>query len=494
MELEAQVAKRAKSIFTQDIEGLADAATALHVRLQDRIRRAILNGSFAPRSRLPSSRLLARDFKVSRHTIELTLDNLQAEGFIERKPRMGTFVAATLPQRELAPMRVPTERRDSITYKPSRRGAAAALYPPQSEPAGSWAFKPSIPALDLFPKRLWAKMVARSFVRHDINPWEYGISAGLKDLRRAITVHVAATRGVICTAEQVIVVTSTQQAVHLAAHVVCDAGDTVWFEEPGHPMVRHVLQSAGLEVVPVPVDADGFDPQLALWKSPRAKLVHVTPSHQYPTGVLMPLERRIALLEWSRTHDGWILEDDYDGDFQYEGRPLASLQALDPGGRVIYMGSFSKMMFPALRLAYIVVPEVLVSVFDSMKHLADGFTALHTQAALAEFIEEGHLAAHLRNMRIEYDVRRRALIKAIAPLEGALRLGPTNAGLHVAAYLKIPLSDEEIVNHCAARGIYLHPLSRYFADKPQPGLLFGFACASPEQIARGMAIVESAFH
>ena len=483
------MAKHAKSVFAQDVEGLISADLPLHLRVQGRIRATILNGSFAPGSRLPSSRLLACDFKVSRHTVEWALSDLEAEGFIERKRGSGTYVATAIPLRELVPSGALALPIESCAHEPSRRGNAISIYATQAEPVVARAFHSSSPALDLFPKRIWSRLVRRALSRRDIDPWGYGASAGLKELRRAVAEHVAVTRGIRCVAEQIIVVTSIQQAIDLAARVLCDVGDDAWFEEPGYPIGRYLLRSAGLNVVPIPIDADGFDPERALQTAPHAKLAYVTPSHQYPTGALMPLDRRLALLEWARTRGGWILEDDYDGDFRYEGRSPAALQALDPGGRVIYIGTFTKMMFPALRLSYMVVPEELVSIFDTMKHLADGFTTLHTQVALAEFIDGGHLAAHLRHMLREYDTRRLALIEAIAPLAGLLELGPASAGFHVTAYLKGDQDDRAVAQACARRGVDLHPLSPFYVNKPRPGLLFGFACACPEQIARGMTIV-----
>ena len=487
------MANHAQSVFVQDVEGLTSADLPLHLRVQRRIRTTILNGGFAPGSRLPSSRLLACDFKVSRHTVEWALSDLEAEGFIERKRGSGTYVAMTIPQLELVPSGVLALPGNSCAQEPSRRSNAISIYSTQAEPAAARAFTPSIPALDLFPKRIWSRLVSRALSRRDIDSWGYGASAGLKELRRAVAEHVAVTRGIRCGADQIVVVTSIQQAVDLAARVLCDVGDDAWFEEPGYPIARYLLQSAGLNVIPVPTDADGFDLDRALQMAPHGKLAYVTPSHQYPTGALMTLDRRLALVEWARTRGGWILEDDYDGDFRYEGRSLAALQALDPGGRVIYIGTFTKMMFPALRLSYIVVPEKLVSIFDTMKHLADGFTALQTQAALTEFIDGGHLAAHLRHMLREYNTRRLTLIEAIAPLAGLLELGPSRAGLHVAAYFKGDQDDRAIVQACGRRGIDLHPLSNYYANKPRLGLLFGFACASPEEIVRGMTIVRESF-
>jgi GntR family transcriptional regulator/MocR family aminotransferase len=483
--------KHARSVLAQDVEGLNDTL-ALHVRVQDRIRSAIVGGNFRPAMRLPSSRTLARDFGVSRHTVEWAFANLEAEGFIERRQGAGTFVAKAPPERVQPPAGERAATGAAPDRVPSKRGTVIASYPFQAQAVALRAFVPSIPAHDLFPHKIWSRAMARALARSKPDDWAYGTSTGQAELRRAIAVHVAAARGVSCSPEQVIVVTSTQQGIDIAARVLCDEGEEAWIEEPGYPPIRHLLTAAGLRPVPVTVDAYGFDTEKAMALAPRARLACVTPSHQYPSGALMSLERRNALLDWARERKGWIIEDDYDGDFRYVGRPLAALQALDPEGRVIYIGTFNKTMFPALRIAYLVVPDVMVDSFASAKHIVDGFTSLHAQSALAAFIEDGHLAAHLRRMLQVYDERRRALIAAVGTLEGALELGPADAGMHAPAYLATPRDDRALADAVSRRGIDLRPLSAFYAGVPRQGFLLGFAAATPEQIARGMKIVGAA--
>jgi len=252
------------------------------------------------------------------------------------------------------------------------------------------------------------------------------------------------------------------------------------------------LKAAGADVSPIPVDADGFDVEAALAIQPRARLAYVTPSHQYPSGGLMPLHRRLALLAWAARESGWILEDDYDGDLRYTGRPLASLQALDPAGRVIYIGTFNKMMFPALRLAFLVAPASLVEPFFAAKHMMDGHAPGHTQAALADFIQEGHLAAHLRRLVSEYDHRRGALLAELETLSADFETGTSDAGLHVTVYLRRLLNDRSIAMDCARVGVELHPLSKFYLGPPRPGFVMGFACSRPARTLTAMRLVARA--
>ena len=461
----------------------------LVARVEGRIRGAILSGSLAPGSRLPSSRILARDLKVSRHTVEWAFAQLQAQGFVVRKRGSGTFVARDIPEREQSPQSPPRRTRPPAPASLSRRGVAMTEFPGFREPIPGRAFTPSMPALELFPRQVWQRLVARALQRPGMTGWAYGPTAGLPELREAVAAHVSGTRGVGCSPDQVIIVSSGHQAIDLAVRILLDPGDVAWVEDPCYPTSSRLLRTAGAEVVPVPVDRDGFDVDTALSIDPRARLAYVTPSHQYPTGALMPLERRLALVAWAEREQGWILEDDYDGDFRYSGRPLAALQALDSAERVIYLGTFNKMMFPGLRLAFMVVPSGLIDAAMGAKHTMDAFAAGHTQAALAEFIREGHLATHLRRLLVEYDRRRGALLDALETVSDELEIGQSEGGMHLTVYLRRARDELAISQGCLAAGVALGGLRRYYQGCPRPGFVMGFACASPPRIHAAMRIV-----
>jgi GntR family transcriptional regulator/MocR family aminotransferase len=461
----------------------------LVVRVESRIRSAIMSGSLAPGSRLPSSRILAQDLKVSRHTVEWAFTQLQAEGFVIRRRGSGTFVARDIPEREQPPETPLRRARPPLLATLSRRGAVMASFPGFPEPLIGRAFIPSIPAVELFPRQIWQRLVGRALQRPGMTGWAYGPTGGLPELREAIAAHVSGTRGVVCAPDQVVIVSSGHQAIDLAARILLDPGDTVWVENPCYPTATRLFRAADAEVVPVPVDQEGFDVAAARAINPQARLAYVTPSHQYPTGAHMPLARRTALVAWAEREQGWIIEDDYDGDFRYAGRPLAALQALDSAGRVLYLGTFNKMMFPGLRLAFMVVPPGLIDPSLGAKHTMDAFAPGHTQAALAEFIREGHLATHLRRLVVEYDRRRRALLAALETVSDELEVGHSEGGMHLTVYLRRPLDERAIVERCGASGVTLSGLSRFYQGCPRHGFVLGFACASPSRIHAAMRTV-----
>ena len=482
--------KQPGSIQILDVDGLHDGeGQLLHLRAASHIRRAILSGNLAPGTRLPSSRVLAGDLKVSRPTIERAFDQLEAERFVVRRRGSGTFVATELPERERPPQPGPKTTQPTATPTLARRGLVLTTYPGHREPTVGSAFTPSMPALELFPRQVWARLMSRAVRRPGIECWTYGASAGLLELRRAIAAHVAGSRAVACSPDQVIVMSSAQQAIDMVARVLIDPGEAAWIEDPCYPPAAWLLRAAGAQLTPVPVDADGLDVDVARTLQPAARLAYVTPSHQYPGGGMMSLPRRRALLAWAATNDAWILEDDYDGDLRYAGRPLASLQALDAAGRVIYVGTCNKMMFPALRLAYVIAPPALVDPFMNAKHLMDGHAPGHTQAALAEFISEGHLASHLRRVLSEYDRRRHALLAELESMSDDLEVGPSDAGLHLAVYLRRALDDRSIAAECARLGVDLDPLSRFYLGPPRAGFVLGFACSRPARTRTAARLV-----
>jgi GntR family transcriptional regulator/MocR family aminotransferase len=313
-------------------------------------------------------------------------------------------------------------------------------------------------------------------------------------LRRAIAAHLGPARAVHCDAEQVLVLTSLQQGLDLIARVLLDPGDTAWMEDPGYPSARAAFQAAAVRLEPVPVDAEGLDVAAGSARCPNARLVYVTPSHQYPLGTTMSLSRRLALLDWARKAKAWVVEDDYDSEFRFAGRPISALQGLDRDGCVIYMGTFSKTLFPSLRLAYLVVPADLVEAFVAARAVVDRQTATLPQAVVADFLNEGHFIRHIRRMRTLYGARQEALVRAAKrELGGQLQVCPGETGLHVMGWLEQGHDDEEVSRVAAAANVEARPLSSYCVERRERGgLMLGFGAYDVRQIHDGMRRLASA--
>jgi GntR family transcriptional regulator/MocR family aminotransferase len=468
------------------------SSTPLHRQLYEEIRAAVLGGRLSAGARLPSTRSLAADLDISRNTVAAAFDQLLAEGYIAGRPGAGTFVAKELPDDLLrVSPRVPASAgAGAPALELSRRGrmlAATPVAPAVRDGVSASAFRPGIPALDAFPCDLWARLAARLYRQSRFDLFSYGDPAGHPPLRRAIAEYLRAARGVNCHWEQVIVTSGSQQALDLAARVLLDPGDTAWVEDPGYFGARGAWMAAGIRCVPVPVDAEGLSLAQGELLAPQARMTYVSPSHQYPLGVTMSLARRMALLAWARRRSAWIAEDDYDSEFRYAGRPLAALQGLDTGGRVIYIGTFSKVLFPALRLGYMVVPAGAVDAFAAARALADRHPPGPSQALVAEFLAEGHFARHIRRMRTLYAERQAALVSAARrECAGLLEVSPADAGMHLVAWLPKGSSDGEASRRAAAAGVIAPPLSAYYhAGVARPGLLLGYSSISRRKIYEG---------
>jgi GntR family transcriptional regulator/MocR family aminotransferase len=465
------------------------SSTPLHRQLYDEIRTAVLAGRLSAGARLPSTRTLASDLAISRNTVAGAFDQLLAEGYIASRPGAGTFVAKELPEELLRVSpgaRTPAGHRTPAPQL-SKRGrmlAATPVAPAARQGASACAFRPGIPALDAFPRDLWARIAARLYRQSKADIFSYGDPAGYPPLRRAIAEYLRAARGVNCIWEQVIVTSGSQQALDLAARVLLDPGDTAWVEDPGYCGARGAWTAAGVRCAPVAVDAEGLSVAHGESSAPQARMVYVSPSHQYPLGVTMSLARRMALLAWARRRSAWIAEDDYDSEFRYAGRPLAALQGLDTSGRVIYIGTFSKVLFPALRLGYMVVPDGTVDAFASARALADRHPPGPSQALVAEFLEEGHFARHVRRMRTLYGERQAALVSAARrEWAGLLDVSPADAGMHLVAWLPEGSSDREASNRAAAAGVTAPPLSAYCQSATaRPALLLGYSSVNARKI------------
>jgi len=349
-------------------------------------------------------------------------------------------------------------------------------------------FRIGEPALDLFPTRLWARLYARRARRSGAGLLGYGSDHGYRPLRVAIADYVSAARGANATPDQVILTRGTQQAVHLAARALLSPGDEAWVEDPGYLAARTLLAAAGATVVPVPVDAHGLVVDAGVRRAPRARLAHVSPSHQFPLGATLSLARRLALLDWAGAAGSWILEDDYDSEFRYVGSPIPSLQGLDTRDRVIYLGTFSKTMFPALRLGYVIAPPALVDLLRAAQSLTDHVAPSLEQATLAEFIEEGHFTRHVRTMRDAYAHRQDALLRGVRRELGDVVDAATAAtGMHLVAWLRDGMADDAAISQRAREaGVEAAPLSLYAVDaRVPPGLLLGFAAVRPADVGGG---------
>lgn len=474
------------------------AAEPLFRQLYNGLRAAILAGRLEGGTRLPPTRQLAEELEISRKTVVNAFEQLIAEGYLEGKVGSGTYVARVLPEEVLqVSRRAPPVT--SVTPTPqhiphlSAWGTSLPNRDTGSMAGGNTmqAFSPGIPALDEFPYRLWSRLAAHAWRLVEGNQLSYSDPLGYWPLREAIASYLKAVRGMNCEPEQVIIMTGIHQALALVSKLVLNLGETALMEDPSLPEVQQVLKDAGAAVVPVAVDQLGLSvEQLANDEQggQHARLVYVTPSHQYPSGVTMGLSRRLALLRWAARTGAWIVEDDYDSEYRYEGRPLAALQGLDQAGCVLYMGTFSKVLFPALRLSYLVVPAASRDLFASGRAALARQAPLMEQVVLTEFFTEGHFARHLRRMNGIYQERQAALIEAVQQrLAGELEIKPTATGLHVMGWLPPDVDDRHVWQLARARGVDVPPLSAHaLCPQPRGGLVLGYACVSPPEIRAGV--------
>ena len=456
--------------------------------LYECLRQAIREGTLPASSRLPPTRDLAAQLEISRNTVTHAYEQLLAEGYLRTRVGSGTFVAAVLPDRMLWSGSSVTNSAKSVAVasgggvvesqaRLSHRGQV--LIETAAASAVQWgAFVPGVPDVTMFPHRKFAQISARLWRKPDPELLSYSSGGGHSGLRRELATHLRQARSVNCDPDQIVITEGVHQAVDLTARLLADAGDKVWVEEPGYWGIRSVLLMNGLRVEAVPVDAEGMAPEAGQRGAP-PKLVFVTPSHQYPLGSVMSLSRRQALLAYATRRGSWIVEDDYDSEFRFSGYPIPSLQGLVDDAPVIYIGTFSKTLYPGLRIAFMVLPRRLAARFATARSELYREGHLMTQAAVASFMEAGLYAAHIRRMRLVYATRRQALIALVEKWLGPQWLHPldTNAGLHVV--LSLPeWMDDVAVSHAAQRhGVIVRPLSRYYAgSRRESGLLLGFAC------------------
>lgn len=458
-----------------------DAAVALPKfrQVQDQLRTAILRGHLRAGTRLPASRILAEELGLSRQTLVRVLENLKAEGYLEARQGAGTFVSAALPRQSPKPHFTPN-RGDASDIAPSKLSRIGDLSRNMSAEIGQMEQKPFLPnqpALDRFPFAVWRKCWNSVTRGGKAAAMGYGDVAGELALRQRISEHLALHRRDPCDPEQIVITPGGHAAFTLAALALADPGDGIWFEDPGPLTTSNLFRTLGLRLCPIDVDSDGMDVAGAMARYPDARLAFVMPSRHHPLGVTLSLPRRLALLEWARAKDSWIIEDDYDSEFRYDGAPLPSMRSVDSHDRVIYAGSFSKALYPGIRIGYLVLPPQLVGAFRNLSGLIHRSVPVEAQLALAEFIGGGHFASHLRRMRGLYAERREAFTEAgRAALAGLARIDSSESGLNALAWLEHSRGDRVAHRAVLEAGLKCYPLSDYTIATPRPGaLILGYA-------------------
>lgn len=457
----------------------------LYKRLYNAIRITILDASLKPSTRLPASRDLAKMLGLSRNTVLTVYDQLLAEGYLLTRKGSGTFVAETLPDSYLSSDSfVINSEQKKHSVKFSKRGSS--LLENASASAQQWgAFIPGVPDVNAFPHHIFSKIQARINRRPSAQELTYGSQGGSPELRHALVDHLRVARSVRCQPEQILITEGIHQAIDLITRMLCDPGDHVWFEEPGYWGIRNILRMNDMTICPQPVDKAGMVLPKNVQKDPR--LIFVTPSHQYPLGAVMSLRRRQQLLAIATKTASWIIEDDYDSEFRFSGQPIPALQGLTEDAPVIYIGTFSKTLYPALRLGYVVLPNPLVEKLKIAHSELYRGGHLLVQKALGLFIEEGHYATHIRRMRLLYAKRRAFLYELIVQHlgESALSEFNSNAGLHLILNLSDNCNDVAICQEATKQDVLVRPLSSYYMhqNNAHKGLIMGFACVEEEKMA-----------
>jgi GntR family transcriptional regulator / MocR family aminotransferase len=481
--------RRVPASFLPPIALDPGSAMPMYQQLSEWFRRAIIEGRLRPGQRVPSSRNLAEELRISRIPVLGAYEQLCAEGYLETFTGAGTCVARSIPEvRTKKPgAGIPRPAHSTRSHPLSERARSMVLS------ASPWlknmgAFRVGLPALDHLPLGVWSKLIHRHWREPSLELLTYGEPMGYLPFREAIAQYLGAFRGVRCEAAQIMITAGSQQALQLIAHALLDPGDCIWMEDPGYPGAHRALSMAGARLIPVPVDREGMNVSEGIRRCPDARAVYITPSHQFPLGTTLSAARRLALLDWAAHRGTWIVEDDYDSEFRFGGRPVPALQGLDPDGRVIYIGTFSKVLFPALRLGYMVLPKHLTEAFCATREATDTFSSPLYQIVMADFLLEGHFARHIRRMRKLYMQRRTALVEAIARhAPERLEIVAADTGMHLVALLPPGVDDVALAGAAARRGVSVRPLSLCCLKPPaRGGLIFGYGGASVPQINVGI--------
>lgn len=462
------------------------------------IRNAILDGRLSAGIKLPSSRAFAEMMSISRNSVIAGFERLIDEGYLVTRQGSGTYVSTTIPD-ELVKLTSKTDPLDKQQY------SAPNLNPVMSHLTTLWKtsrpntnkkqmFNIGIGCVDQFPHDLWGRLLGRVWRRSIQEIPHYNHPAGYPPLKRILVDYVHSTRGVNCSEEQIIIVNGTQQAINLTASVLLQQGSSVWLDDPGYDSARAILTARGANICPIPSESDGMNITMAAQTYPDACLVYTAPSHQFPLGTTLSLTKRLALLEWANKNQAWIFEDDYNSEFRYLSKPIQALQGLDAHQRVIYAGTFSKMMYPGFRLGFLIVPKILIEPFTMMKYYSDSHSGYLEQAALAQFIQEGHYARHVRKVRKVCYSRQNALISAINTyLPHVFNVEQTDSGIHAVCWLKPGISLPFILSTCHQLGFGVQPLSRYCMNSHENNaILFGYAAHTETEITRSIIALSHA--
>jgi len=470
------------------------SSVPLYVQLYDVIRESILAGRLKGGLKLPGTRTLAKEFKVSRNTIILAFEQLIAEGYIKGKTGAGTYITDYIPDKVLIKEKRQVHSENGLFNFKTRNVPAPASFSKRFMPENNFVpFQHGIPSVKDFPFDVWLKIFNNAMRRFSTNQLTQIDGTGYKALKDSIAVYLQTYRAVNCTPDQIFIVNGSQQGLYLISRILMKEKDKVLLEDPFYFGVRNAIRSAKVNIIPVPVDDEGIRIDHAIKNFPDANFIYTTPSHQYPLGSTMSTSRRLKLLEFAGENNIWIIEDDYDGEFRYTGDPLPSLQGMDKWGRVIYIGTFSKVLFPGLRLGYLVLPSLdLVDSFAAERSVIDRQSPILEHIALSEFMEKGHFTRHIRKMRILYKERQEFLINEIKKeLGGIINIQPSSSGMHVLACLPEHLDDKEVSKALIQNRLTTYPLSNFVLKyKRKPALILGYTAFNEEEIKRGVNILK----
>jgi GntR family transcriptional regulator/MocR family aminotransferase len=472
------MSKTPPQIFMPFIRLNKDDATPLYLQLYEQIRQAIFNGGLKDGERMPSTRILSAELSVSRNSVFQAYEQLMAEGFLQGKKGDGTYVCVQLSKTPHRAVKAPAPKpvaADTVKYRDKSLPDELLKRDCAKEP---WLpFQSAVPSVQHFPFKTWARIAAGIYRNIFSLHLGYGDTQGHLPLRQALADYLRINRSIVCTPDQILIVNGSRQAINLAAQVLLKKGDQCWMEDPGYQAARGAITRWGGKLCPVPLTRYGLDIDYAIKHYPAATFAYVTPSHQYPLGGTLPLGERLKLLQWAAKHQMWLVEDDYDSEFRYNGRPIPALKGLDDKGRVIYTGTFSKVLFPALRLGYMVLPTAeMAQQFKLVKSTIDRQNPVIDQAIVAQFMQEGHFARHLRKMRVLYKKQQDELVSLLKKHLGAyMEVDACDTGMHLVVWMLQPCDTRELAKKALNEGIILQPVADYSVRfEHNNGLVMGF--------------------
>jgi GntR family transcriptional regulator / MocR family aminotransferase len=486
--------KEIEEIPFLDLQLDSSLSLPLYKQLYESIRKSILSGRLKGGLKLPSTRTLATELKVSRNTVKSAFEQLLNEGYIKGKIGAGTYITDDIPDKLLrVGIDSALSNNNHLKLKLNKE-LISQTFPPRYLPENDIIpFQPGIPSLEDFPFKTWLKILNKIGNNFPVNYLKHIDATGYKGLKESIAYYLQTYRAVNCIPEQIIIINGSQQGLDLICRLLLNENDNVLLEDPGYFGIREAIRTSNVNILPVPVDSDGMQIDLASETNNDINLIYTTPSHQFPLGTIMSISRRLKLLEFARQNGTWIIEDDYDSEYRYNGNPLPSLQGMDKWNRVIYMGTFSKVLFPGLRLGYLVLPSSqLIDSFANEKSIVDRQSPILEQLVTSKFIEEGHFTRHIRKMRILYKERQEFLIKELnKELGDIIKIDPSAAGMHLIAWLPEYLNDKEISSILRKKNVVAYPLSRTVIKfERKPALILGYTAFNKNQTSAAIKILK----